>query len=101
MTAFYVGKTLIFGDSVTGFPTLVVAILVLGGLNLLGLDVLVEYICRLFLEAKRRPLYLVDEFMAPRSGSLSARGDTRREPSRFDARTERTAPNSRLHSTCA
>jgi glycosyltransferase involved in cell wall biosynthesis len=88
MTAFYVGKTLIFGDVVTGFPTLVVAILVLGGLNLLGLGVLGEYIGRLFLEAKRRPLYLVDEFMAPRSGSFSARDDTRREASRFDARTE-------------
>lgn len=85
LTAFYVGKTLIFGDPVHGFPTLVVAILILGGLNLLGLGVLGEYIGRLFLEAKRRPLYLVDEFMAPRTNEQRASDDMWREAHRMDA----------------
>jgi polyisoprenyl-phosphate glycosyltransferase len=67
LTAYYVAKTLLFGDPVTGFPTLIVAILMLGGLNLLGLGVLGEYLGRLFMESKRRPLYLVDEFVAPRA----------------------------------
>lgn len=69
LTVLYVAKTLLFGDPVSGFPTLIVAILTLGGLNLLGLGVLGEYVGRLFMETKRRPLYLVDEFAPPQARS--------------------------------
>jgi glycosyltransferase involved in cell wall biosynthesis len=72
MTVYFIGKTLIFGDPVTGFPTLIVTILTLGGLNLLGLGVLGEYVGRLFMEAKRRPLYLVDAFAEPLVRSRTA-----------------------------
>jgi hypothetical protein len=65
LTLFYAGKTLIFGEPVTGFPTLIVAILTLGGLNLLGLGVLGEYLGRLFMETKGRPLVLIDVFDPP------------------------------------
>lgn len=59
---FFLFKTLLFGEPVQGFPTLVVSILFLGGLQLLAIGVLGEYVGRLFLESKRRPLYLIDDF---------------------------------------
>lgn len=65
LTVFYGAKALLFGDAVAGFPTLIVAILTLGGFNLIGLGVLGEYLGRLFMETKRRPLYLVDAFTPP------------------------------------
>lgn len=65
LTAFYAIKTLVLGDPVQGFPTLIVAVLSLGGLNLLGLGVIGEYLGRLFMEAKRRPLFVIDEFTPP------------------------------------
>ncbi len=53
-------KTLILGDVVQGFPSLIVTILFLGGLQLMGIGVLGEYVGRLFMESKNRPLYLLD-----------------------------------------
>lgn len=55
-------KTLMFGDPVQGFPTLIVTILILGGLQLMATGILGEYIGRLFIESKQRPLYLLDEY---------------------------------------
>jgi glycosyltransferase involved in cell wall biosynthesis len=71
MTVFYVVKTLLYGESVHGFPTLIVTILTLGGLNLLGLGVLGEYVGRMLMEAKGRPLYLVDMLDAPRTAAAA------------------------------
>ena len=55
-------NTLIFGDPVQGFPTLVSIILFLGGIQLIFLGVIGEYLARVFNETKRRPLYLVNEY---------------------------------------
>lgn len=55
-------KTLMVGDSVKGFPTLIVTILLLGGLQLMAMGIIGEYLGRLFMESKRRPLYLLDEY---------------------------------------
>ena len=55
-------KTLVFGDPVHGFPTLIVTILMLGGLQLMATGILGEYLGRLFIESKQRPLYLLDEY---------------------------------------
>ena len=63
--AYVLVKTLVFGDPVKGFPTLIVMISFLGGLQLMAIGVLGEYVGRLFIEAKQRPLYLIDEFCAP------------------------------------
>jgi glycosyltransferase involved in cell wall biosynthesis len=52
-------KTLIYGDPVPGFPTLVTLVLFLGGLQLVALGVIGEYLARMFVEVKQRPLYLV------------------------------------------
>lgn len=63
--SFVLVKTLVFGDPVRGFPTLIVVISFLGGLQLMAIGVLGEYVGRLFVEAKHRPLYLIEEFCAP------------------------------------
>ena len=54
-------KTLVVGDPVQGYPTLIIVILFLGGLQLLSLGILGEYLGRVFHETKHRPVYLVEE----------------------------------------
>ena len=58
---FYVGKKLIVGDPVQGFTTLAAIMLFLGGIQLLTIGILGEYIGRIFNETKRRPVYMVGE----------------------------------------
>ncbi|NCB77491.1 MAG: glycosyltransferase [Negativicutes bacterium] len=60
-------NTLIFGDPVQGFPTLVSIILFLGGIQLIFLGVIGEYLARVFNETKRRPLYLVNDYNGKKS----------------------------------
>ena len=62
---YIIAKTLLFGDAVRGYPTLVVVVLFLGGLQLMALGVIGEYIGRMFTEVKQRPLYLVEQLRAP------------------------------------
>lgn len=58
----YLLKTLVFGDPVPGFPTLAVAVFLLGGLQLMAVGVIGEYLARLFVESKQRPLFVVQDF---------------------------------------
>lgn len=50
------------GEPVAGHPTLIISILFMGGLNLIFLGVLGEYLGRIFMESKNRPVYLVNEY---------------------------------------
>lgn len=59
--AFLILHTLIAGTDVPGYASLMVAVLFLGGVNLVGLGVQGEYIGRVYGEAKARPLYLVQD----------------------------------------
>jgi len=55
-------KTLVFGEDVPGYPSLMVVVLFLGGVQLMALGVIGEYLGRVFNETKRRPLYFVRRF---------------------------------------
>ena len=54
-------KTLMFGDTVRGYPTLLVAVLFFSGVQLIFLGVIGEYLGRVYEEVKARPLFLVRE----------------------------------------
>jgi len=56
---FYVVKAIMFGDPVSGFPTLISVILMLGGLQLLCLGILGQYLAKTYLETKGRPIYII------------------------------------------
>ena len=57
--AYLVGRTLIFGVDLPGYPSLMAATLFLSGIQLISLGVIGEYLGRVFTEVKGRPLYLV------------------------------------------
>lgn len=52
-------RTILFGDLVQGYPTMIIVILSLGGIQLLALGILGEYLGRVFTETKNRPVYFV------------------------------------------
>ncbi|TQV65356.1 MAG: glycosyltransferase family 2 protein [Halothiobacillaceae bacterium] len=54
--------TLLHGNPVAGYPSLMAVVLFLGGIQLLFIGILGEYIGRMFDESKRRPLYLIDAY---------------------------------------
>jgi glycosyltransferase involved in cell wall biosynthesis len=79
--AIVIVKTLLFGDHVQGYPSLMVVVLFLGGIQLLFLGIVGEYLGRVFNEVKGRPLYLVDELHPSRfARERSGRGADGRLP---------------------
>lgn len=61
MLAVIIFKTLVFGDPVSGWPSMVSIILLLGGLQLMTIGILGKYLAKIFLETKKRPVYIIKE----------------------------------------
>ncbi len=60
--AWIIAKTLLWGDRVQGWPTMMAVVLFLGGVQLMALGTIGEYLGRLYVEAKQRPLYLIRDW---------------------------------------
>ena len=58
---YIVVKALVFGDPVAGFPSLIVIIALLGGIQLLFLGIIGEYLAKTYMETKKRPIYIIKE----------------------------------------
>jgi hypothetical protein len=75
---FIIVRTLLFGNPVAGYPSLLTVVLFLGGVQLTATGVLGEYVGRIFNETKNRPLYFINKFDAGRgSDAADERGQRR------------------------
>ena len=52
-------QTLFFGNDVAGYPSTIVAVMFLGGIQIVGIGVLGEYVGRIYIETKQRPRYII------------------------------------------
>lgn len=56
-------QKLFFGIAIPGYPTLVVLILLVGGIQMLLLGIIGQYIAKIYIEGKKRPIYIMKEYM--------------------------------------
>ncbi|MFA6436469.1 MAG: glycosyltransferase, partial [Candidatus Gracilibacteria bacterium] len=68
---FYIINYFLSPGSPQGFSTLIVGILFLGGIQLLCLSIIGQYLGRIFEEIKQRPIYVIDEILNAHSNSNS------------------------------
>ena len=61
MIIFIIVRTLVFGDPTAGWPSLVCIMLLLSGIQILGIGIVGQYLAKTYLETKNRPIYLIGE----------------------------------------
>jgi polyisoprenyl-phosphate glycosyltransferase len=96
-----IGKTLVFGNPVAGYTSLMAVVLFMGGAQLVTLGILGEYVGRIFNETKRRPLYFVEEHLrriAPVSTASVRPKGARRQVAWNAAGTDDPVPSPQDHS---
>lgn len=64
--AIIIFRTVVWGNPVAGYPSVMVVVLILGGIQLVTLGIIGEYLGRVFNEVKARPLYLAERFLPSR-----------------------------------
>lgn len=71
-------QTLLFGNPIAGYPSLMAVVLLIGGVQLMTLGVIGEYMGRIFNEVKQRPLYLVERHLSSqtRAKTSACAGDS-------------------------
>ncbi|WP_225562936.1 bactoprenol glucosyl transferase [Rhodanobacter sp. DHG33] len=56
---YLVARTILYGRDLPGYASIITAVLFLGGIQLIGIGVIGEYVGRIYIESKRRPIYVV------------------------------------------
>ncbi len=79
--AFIITRTVLFGIDLPGYASLITVVLFLGGVQLIGLGVIGEYLGRVYIETKRRPIYFATEF---HGRDLEVRNDFKAQAMRTD-----------------
>lgn len=70
---YFLVRTLIFGNPVPGYPSLITIMLFMGGIQLMAIGILGEYIGRIFTETKQRPLYFLNDYLPSEAGPAPTR----------------------------
>jgi len=68
-------RTILYGNPVAGYPSLLAVVLFLGGMQMMMLGIIGEYLGRIFNETKQRPLYFAERYLPSRQASSAPRGE--------------------------